>query len=290
MEVIALISCAPGCEARAGSRDLTHEGVLQRLTQGISEISVTPDAASSATISCGGRSRDSSMAKRSSAIGVSFETRGLRRSIVSEVTPLTTSSQPFTSKATISLNDPDESRRPAARIATRLHSASASVRMCELKKTVALVAKRQDQVAHLAPSERIEPRHRLVEKHDFRVVDERLGDADALQHALRELAKLQPPFGADATRPADAARDCRRSRRRVPKSRRSSPAALRRSGSRRSTDSREGSRSPLHAASPTGRPRMCACPRSGNTSCISSFSVVRLAGAVRSEEAEDLPG
>src|SRR5580765_8426693 len=52
--------------------------------------------------------------------------------------------------------------------------------------------------ASLAPATRIEPRHRLVEDHQLRLVDQRLRDADALQHALRELAQLQAPLGADA--------------------------------------------------------------------------------------------
>ena len=71
--------------------------------------------------------------------------------------------------------------------------------MCELKNTVRpLIAQLQNQVADLAASERIETRHRLVEEDDLGIVDERLRDADALHHALRELAQLQPPLGADA--------------------------------------------------------------------------------------------
>ena len=62
----------------------------------------------------------------------------------------------------------------------------------------AAIAQAEDQRAHVAAAERIEARHRLVEDHQLRVVDQRLRDADALQHALRELAQLQTPLGADA--------------------------------------------------------------------------------------------
>ena len=61
-----------------------------------------------------------------------------------------------------------------------------------------LVPQLEDQLPHLAPAERIESRHRLVEEHDLRVVDERLRDADALHHALRELPQLEAPLRADA--------------------------------------------------------------------------------------------
>ena len=84
-------------------------------------------------------------------------------------------------------------------MATRLQSVSASDRMCELKKTVRpCVAQPQDQRAHVAAAERVEARHRLVEEDDLGVVDQRLGEADALDHPLRELAQLQPPLGAEA--------------------------------------------------------------------------------------------
>ena len=48
----------------------------------------------------------------------------------------TTSSQPWTLNASISRSRPLATRRPFARIATRLQSASASLSTCELKKTV----------------------------------------------------------------------------------------------------------------------------------------------------------
>ena len=50
--------------------------------------------------------------------------------------PATTSSHPLASNASISLSPPLATSRPRARIATRLHSASASLSTCELKKTV----------------------------------------------------------------------------------------------------------------------------------------------------------
>ena len=78
----------------------------------------------------------------------------------------------------------------------------------------AAIAQPQDQRAHVAAAERIEPRHRLVEDHELGIVDERLRDADALQHALRELAQLQPPLGADADLVEQPARRGRAARRR----------------------------------------------------------------------------
>ena len=107
----------------------------------------------------------------------------------------------------------------------------------------AAVAQPQDQLADLAPAERVEPRHRLVEEHDLGIVDERLRDADALQHALRELAQLQPALGADADLVEQrATRGAAAPPARSRTARRSTRAAPRRSGSRRSRDSRAGSR------------------------------------------------
>ena len=48
-----------------------------------------------------------------------------------------------------------------------------------------LIAQLQDQRAHVAAAERVEARHGFVQKDDFRVVQERLRNADALDHALR---------------------------------------------------------------------------------------------------------
>src|SRR5688572_19034125 len=60
------------------------------------------------------------------------------------------------------------------------------------------IAQRQDEISHVAAAERIEPRHRLVEKHDFGVVYQRLRDADALDHPFREFAKRQPALAGYA--------------------------------------------------------------------------------------------
>ncbi len=62
----------------------------------------------------------------------------------------------------------------------------------------ASIAQPENQRSQVATAERIQPRHRLVEDHQFGIVDERLGDADTLQHALRELSQLQASLGADA--------------------------------------------------------------------------------------------
>ena len=57
---------------------------------------------------------------------------------------------------------------------------------------------RSIRLPHLTAAERIEARHRLVEEHDLRLVEERLGQPDALDHALRILPEPQPPLGAKA--------------------------------------------------------------------------------------------
>ena len=46
------------------------------------------------------------------------------------------------------------------------------------------------QVAHFAASERIQARHGLVEENQFGIMQNRLRDSGALQHALRKLAQL----------------------------------------------------------------------------------------------------
>ena len=62
----------------------------------------------------------------------------------------------------------------------------------------AAVAKPQDERADVAAAERVEAGHRLVQNHEVWIVEDRLCDANALQHALGELAELRPPFTADA--------------------------------------------------------------------------------------------
>ena len=69
-----------------------------------------------------------------------------------------------------------------------------------------LVAQLEHQRAHVAPAERIEPRHRLVEEQHLGIVQQRLRDADALQHALGVLAQRQAALGADAE-PIEGGRD-----------------------------------------------------------------------------------
>jgi hypothetical protein len=61
-----------------------------------------------------------------------------------------------------------------------------------------LVSQAQNQLAHVAASERIEAGHRLVEEDHLRIIDERLCKADALDHPLGELPQLKPPLGAHA--------------------------------------------------------------------------------------------
>ena len=69
-------------------------------------------------------------------------------------------------------------------------------------------AKREDQIAHVTTAQRIEARHRLVEEHDLGIVQQRLRQADALDHAFRELPQPQPPFMAE-THLIEHARDAR---------------------------------------------------------------------------------
>src|SRR6185436_6295721 len=61
-----------------------------------------------------------------------------------------------------------------------------------------LVAQLEDERADIAAAERIQARHRLVQEHDLGIVQQRLGQAHALQHPLRELAQRKAPLGADA--------------------------------------------------------------------------------------------
>src|SRR5262249_6196348 len=59
------------------------------------------------------------------------------------------------------------------------------------------IAQFENQRPDVTAAERIEAGHRFVENHELRIVDERLGDADALQHALREFAQLEATLGTD---------------------------------------------------------------------------------------------
>ena len=141
-----------------------------------------------------------------------------------------------------------------------------------------LVAKLQDQIAHLAPADGIEPGHRLVEDDELRIVDERLREADALHHAFRVLADRPAAIGAKTRRdrgpPRHGAAVRRRGSRTGP---RSTSAAPRRTGGRRTSDSPAGSRAAGgRSRSPAGRPRSSARPDVGRSRSISSLSVVLL--------------
>src|SRR5262249_35480240 len=52
----------------------------------------------------------------------------------------------------------------------------------------------KDDLAHLAPAEWIESRHRLVQDDEGGIVHERLRESDALDHALRVLAQRTRPI------------------------------------------------------------------------------------------------
>ena len=45
----------------------------------------------------------------------------------------------------------------------------------------------EDQLAHVAPAEGIEPAHRLIEDQDLGIVNQRRREPEALEHALRVL-------------------------------------------------------------------------------------------------------
>jgi len=71
---------------------------------------------------------------------------------------------------------------------------------------LAVGAQPQDQIADLLASQRVESAHGLVEEHDLRVVDQRLGDARALQHALRVGTEARIA-GVGEAHPAEQRRD-----------------------------------------------------------------------------------
>ena len=86
-----------------------------------------------------------------------------------------------------------------------------------------------DDALDLDAADRVEPGHRLVEQHELRVVDERLGDADALQHALGVLAQvrvggaLADPRRASSVSTRSPPRSASRPNRRAQKPRNSRP-------------------------------------------------------------------
>src|SRR6185503_11083717 len=103
---------------------------------GLSDTRCAPPAVSSPSRRSGGGSSGRSSMNRPSPSRTVRRTRGPSAAIVASPAPATTSSQPLARKGCISVRRPEATRRPFARIATRLHSASASLRTCELKKTV----------------------------------------------------------------------------------------------------------------------------------------------------------
>ena len=54
-----------------------------------------------------------------------------------------------------------------------------------------LLLQLQNDVAHFAPADRIEAGHRLIEDHDFRIVQNGLSQPDTLKHAFRIFAQLK---------------------------------------------------------------------------------------------------
>ncbi len=119
-------------------------------------------------------------------------------------------------------------------------------------------------------------------KHQLGVVDQRLGDADALQHALGVLAKVRA--GRPPSRPTSPRSASTRSRR-VVRVKTEEPAAeaeelAARRGSRRSTGSQAGSRREQRPATPSSTD-----PDVGPHQPERHLDGGRLAGAVRAQEA-----
>ena len=113
-------------------------------------------------------------------------------------TPSRMISQPLSCAVTRSASVPDAISRPLATMAMRLQSVSASDRMCELKKTVRPSSRSRRISARTSrrPSGS-RPDIGSSRKIDLGVVDQRLGQPDALNHPLRELAQLEAPLGAE---------------------------------------------------------------------------------------------
>ena len=80
--------------------------------------------------------------------------------------------------------------RPAKIMATRSQVISTSGRMCvEKKHGVALALELEHEVADLLAADGVEPGHGLVEDDQLGIAHQGLRDADALEHALGELAQ-----------------------------------------------------------------------------------------------------
>ena len=149
---------------------------------------------------------------------------------------------------------PCQTTRPSRMMAMREHSSCTSLRMCELNMhRLAALVQALDDALHLDAADRVEARHRLVEEHELGIVDQRLGDADALQHALGVLAQVHVGGGLAGRHRRSSSLDALVARVRVERrtaARRSRGTRARR-GSRRSTGSRADSR--RGASPPTPR-------------------------------------
>src|SRR4029079_18001835 len=55
------------------------------------------------------------------------------------------------------------------------------------------ISQRRDQIAHFTTANRIESTHWFIQKHDLRIVNEWLGQSNALQHSFRKLSELRVP-------------------------------------------------------------------------------------------------
>ena len=148
-----------------------------------------------------------------------------------------------------------------------------------------------DDVAHLAPADRVERRGRLVEEDEGGVVEQRLGQADALEHPLRVACGAgRRPAPASPTSSSSSGMRRRRTARgqagraRPWKSRNSTP----RSHSwKRNCSGRKPMRR-LASIAPSGWPSRRAVARGGEGQAEQHLHGCALARAIRPEKAEDL--
>ena len=191
---------------------LLHEIVFERLAHGLSDTTRAPSARSSAMHAIGLRVRRKLQQPRARAdSGVTLRTaRRQRRHAVRSATSATTSSHPLSSKARISSSGRTQPAGPAPRSPTRLHSASASDRMCELKNTVQPRARKpriRSRTSRRPSGSRPDiGSSRNTTSGSF---EQRLRQADALHHALRELAQAHAPLAAKADLVEHARHPCR---------------------------------------------------------------------------------
>ena len=105
---------------------------------------------------------------------------------------------PTRRRASISARRPWARTRPRSRMASDVHSSSSSGRMWLLiEDRLAQRPQLAEELAQLDPGARVQAGRRLVEDQDGGVVDERMGQAEALLHAPRERRHVGVPLVAE---------------------------------------------------------------------------------------------